>query len=114
MGMIEQFQKLDDLIKQLTQQPAQATLRAQLALTQEEIEAYQASSDKQSKTLAKQAETIDALMKEKSALEKAHSETKANFKKQIAALKKNKLPPPVKFPKTGLNYSAGEIKRKTI
>ena len=61
MSMIEQFQKLDNLIVENTQPPVRTMLRNQLALTREQVEAYQAASDKQDETLAKQAETIAAL-----------------------------------------------------
>jgi hypothetical protein len=69
--MIEQFQKLDELIIQHTQPPVRAILRHQLSLTREQVEAYQASSDKQDKTLQEQAEMIEQLMKEISALKRA-------------------------------------------
>lgn len=59
--MLDQFQKLDDLIVEHTLPPARTILRNQLALTREQVEAYQAASDKQDATLAKQAEAIGEL-----------------------------------------------------
>ena len=56
MNMIDQFQKLDDLILSRTTPPIQAELRNQLALMREQIEAYHAASDKQDQTLSTQAE----------------------------------------------------------
>lgn len=67
--MIDQFQKLDDLIIEHTQPPVLAMLRNQLALTRGQVESYQAASDKQDETLATQVETIDRLMKEKEAID---------------------------------------------
>ena len=64
MSIFDQFQKLDDLIILHTKTPVTAILRGQLALTREQIEAYQASSDKQDQTLAAQIETIERLVKE--------------------------------------------------
>jgi len=58
MGLMDQFQKLDDLILEHTSPPVQGILRNQLALTREQIEAYQAASDKQDATLQKQAEAM--------------------------------------------------------
>jgi phage-related minor tail protein len=69
MSMIDQFQKLDDLIVEHTLPPVQTMLRNQLALTREQIEAYQAASDNQDQTLAAQIKTIEGLMKEKSAVD---------------------------------------------
>ena len=68
MSILDQFLKLDDLIVEHTKPPAQTMLRNQLALTREQIEAYQAASDKQDQTLAAQIETIERLMKENEAL----------------------------------------------
>ena len=64
MSMLDQFQKLDDLIVEHTQPPTRAILRNQLALTREQVEAYQAASDKQDQTLSSQAEAIAALQEE--------------------------------------------------
>ena len=61
MSMIEQFQKLDDLIGEQTSSPVQSILRNQLHLTREQVEAYQAASDKQDETLARQVQTISEL-----------------------------------------------------
>ena len=61
MRMIEQYQKLDDLIVEHTTPPVQGILRYQLAMTREQVEAYQAASDSQDATLARQAETISEL-----------------------------------------------------
>ena len=61
--MIDQFQKLDELIVEHTQPPIRTMLRNQLALTREQVEAYQAASDKQDHTLSRQAKTIAALQK---------------------------------------------------
>jgi len=61
MSMADQFQKLDDLIMEDTRTPVLTILRNQLALTRQQVEAYQASSDRQDQTLAAQAETIAAL-----------------------------------------------------
>lgn len=74
MSMIDQFQKLDDLIFELTQDKVRATLRHQLALTREQVEAYQATSDKQDKTLAKQAETIAELQSRNQEFERKHQD----------------------------------------
>jgi DNA-binding MarR family transcriptional regulator len=68
MSILDQFQKLDDLIVKHTQPPVRTILRNQLALTREQVEAYQAASDKQDQTLAAQMQTIERLMKEKEAL----------------------------------------------
>lgn len=70
--MIEQFKKLDKLIVEKTQPPVSTALRNQLALTREQVEAYQASSDKQDETLAKQAETISALQSQCQELDSQH------------------------------------------
>jgi hypothetical protein len=64
MSIIDQFQKLDDLIIENTQPPVRTILRNQLALTREQLEAYQASSDSQDKTLSAQIKTIERLVKE--------------------------------------------------
>ncbi len=68
MSLMDQFQKLDELILEHTSPPVQAILRNQLALTREQIEAYQAASDKQDATLQKQAEAIAELQEEKKKL----------------------------------------------
>lgn len=70
MNLIEELQRLDELIIKHTQAPVTATLRNQLSRAMEQCEAYQASSDKQDETLARQAETIDRLTKENQALAK--------------------------------------------
>jgi len=72
MSLIDQFQKLDDLIRIHTTPEVQAILRNQLHLATEQIEAYQASSDKQDATLARQAETIANLEKENARLTAEH------------------------------------------
>ncbi len=64
MSILDQFQKLDNLIIEHTQPPVRTVLRNQLALAREQVEAYQASSDKQDETLARQAEAIAELQKE--------------------------------------------------
>ena len=58
MSILGQYQKLDDLILKLTVPPVCPKLRNQLALAREQVEAYQAASDKQDQTLARQAEAI--------------------------------------------------------
>lgn len=80
--MIDQFQKLDALIVEHTKQPVRILLRNQLALTREQVEAYQASSNRQDQTLAAQAETITALQQAKSEVEKQLADLKA--KNQMA------------------------------
>lgn len=77
MSMIDQFQKLDDLIVEHTQPPVRAILRNQLALTREQVEAYQAASDKQDQTLAKQAEAIAELQKAKAEVDRQLEDMKA-------------------------------------
>ena len=61
MSMIEQFQKLDDLIIEHTAPPVLSLLRNQLALTREQVEAYQERSDQQDATLSAQLKAYDAL-----------------------------------------------------
>jgi hypothetical protein len=61
MSMLEQFQKLDDLIIEHTGPPIQVILRNQLALTHEQVEAHQDSSDAQDRTLQAQLERISDL-----------------------------------------------------
>ncbi len=68
MSIIEHFQKLDDLIIEHTKPPVTSVLRHQLTLTQEQIEAYQASSNKQAETLTTQIKTIERLMIENETL----------------------------------------------
>jgi hypothetical protein len=68
MSMMQQFQKLDDLIKEHTEQPIQNMLRGQLALTREQIEAFQEKSDTQDATLAKQLHRITELQDENARL----------------------------------------------
>lgn len=68
MSLMDQFQKLDDLIIEHTSPPVQSILRNQLALTREQIEAYQAASDKQDATLQRQLEAIAELQEEKAKL----------------------------------------------
>jgi hypothetical protein len=80
MSMLNQFQKLDDLIVELTQPPVRATLRNQLALTREQVEAYQASSDKQDQTLAAQLDTITTLQNDKANLEKQLADIRSRDK----------------------------------
>jgi hypothetical protein len=86
MSILDQFQKLDDLIILHTKPPVTTILRGQLALTREQIEAYQASSDKQDQTLAAQAETIERLMKENEALKAKPSIS--TFKREKTAFEK--------------------------
>jgi hypothetical protein len=73
MSILDQFQRLDDLIIEHTKPPITAMLRGQLALTREQIEAYQASSDRQDETLAKQAELIATLQDKIKRLESKNS-----------------------------------------
>jgi uncharacterized membrane protein YqiK len=63
MSMLDQFQKLDDLIIEHAQPPVRTMLRNQLALTREQVEAYQAASNKQDETLTRQAEAIAGAQK---------------------------------------------------
>lgn len=77
MSMIDQFQKLDDLIVEHTNPPVRTILRNQLALTREQLEAYQASSDRQDQTLAAQAETIAELQNAKAKVDRQLAEMKA-------------------------------------
>lgn len=83
MSMIDQFQKLDDLIIEHTQPPVRTVLRNQLALTREQIEAYQASSDRQDQTLSAQAETIAELQKAKTEVDRQLDEMKARDKRKL-------------------------------
>lgn len=73
MSIIDQFQKLEDLIIEHTKPPVQTMLRNQLALTREQVEAYQASSDKQDETLAAQIAEIGRLQQQNKALVAAQS-----------------------------------------
>ena len=68
MSMMQQFQKLDDMIKEHTEQPIQNILRGQLALTREQIEAFQDKSDTQDATLEKQLQRITELQDENAKL----------------------------------------------
>ena len=68
MNMIESLQRLDESILEHTKPPVAAILRNQLSLIREQCEAYQAASDKQDNTLAKQIETIEKLQGEIAAL----------------------------------------------
>jgi len=89
MSMMDQFQKLDDLIIEHTQPPVRTMLRNQLALTREQIEAYQAASDKQDQALAAQAETIAALQQQKaSILQEYAAFKKAQREADTSALQK--------------------------
>jgi hypothetical protein len=63
-GILSQFQRLEELIIEHTRAPTTIILRNQLNLVREQIEAYQASSDRQDKTLAAQLETVTALQKQ--------------------------------------------------
>ena len=78
MSMIEQFQKLDDLIVEHTTPPVRTILRNQLALAREQVEAYQASSDRQDETLARQAKAIAELQRANANLEKQLTDLKAS------------------------------------
>jgi hypothetical protein len=84
MSMIDQFQKLDDLIKKHTESEVTTILRGQLALTQEQVEAYQAASDKQDRTLSSQAEAIAELQEENKELVAANAALQEENKKLIA------------------------------
>ena len=79
MSLMDQFQKLDDLILDLTLPPAQAKLRNQLALTREQIEAYQAASEKQDATLQRQAEAIVELQEENKRLVEQQSQVSSGI-----------------------------------
>jgi len=68
---MDQFQRLDNLIIGTTVGEVRVRLRYQLALTREQIEAYQQSSDRQDQTLAAQIETIERLTEKNKKLEKA-------------------------------------------
>jgi hypothetical protein len=68
MNIIEHLQRLDTLIVEHTKPPVTAILRRELSFAIEQGEAYQAASDKQDETLAKQAEAIAALQKQNQAL----------------------------------------------
>jgi len=68
MNIVEELQRLDELIIEHTKPPVTATLRNQLSNAIEQCEAYQASSDRQDETLARQAETIERLTRENQAL----------------------------------------------
>lgn len=72
MNIIEHLQRLDALIVEHTKPPVTAMLRRELSFAIEQGEAYQAASDKQDKTLAKQAETISALQGQYQELESQH------------------------------------------
>jgi predicted RNase H-like nuclease (RuvC/YqgF family) len=91
MSMLDQFQILDDLIFKLTVPPIRTELRNQLGLTRGQVMAYQAASDKQDQTLARQAEAIDALEKKNAELEAKTAKLKAQnseMKPQLARAKK--------------------------
>ena len=75
MSITAQFQKLDDLIIEHTRPPVTAILRNRLAVVREQVEAYQDTSDKQDKVLAKQAETITELQRKCHELESKHLES---------------------------------------
>ena len=75
MSMNDQLQKLVDLINEQTQPPVRDELRFQVELMREQVEAYQASSDKQDETLAAQLRRITEL-----------TETVADRDRQIADL----------------------------
>ena len=78
MSMIEQFQKLDDRIMEHTTSSVRTILRNQIALAREQVEAYQASSDKQDETLARQAKAIAELQQANANLEKQLTDLKAS------------------------------------
>ena len=82
--MIDQFQKLDDLIVEHTQLPVRTILRNQLALTREQVEAYQAGSDEQDKTLSRQAQEIERLMIANADLEKKLLRSDADQKQVVS------------------------------
>jgi len=83
MSMIDQFQKLDDLIVERTTPEVCAMLRNQLSLTREQIEAYQESSDRQDQTLATQAKTIATLQDENKKLVATITEMESNKKRKL-------------------------------
>jgi len=87
MSIIEQFQKLDELICENTTPPVQGILRHQLSLTREQIEAYQAQSDKQDETLGKQLETISALQSRYDELVAKQAQLDGDSRKVGATLK---------------------------
>ena len=80
MSMLDQFQKLDDLILERTQPPVRTVLRGQLALTREQVEAYQEASDRQDETLARQAEEIAALGQAKAKADRLDVKLQAEIK----------------------------------
>ena len=84
MSMIDQFQKLDDLIVEHTQPPVRSILRNQLALTREQVEAYQAASDEQDKTLSRQAQEIERLMVANADLEKKLLRSDTDHKQAVS------------------------------
>jgi predicted transcriptional regulator len=87
MSMLEQWQKLDDLIVDLTKGKVKAELRNQLALTREQVEAYQAQSDQQDETLARQLSRIEEL-------EQANKELAGRVHELEAQLRDEQASPP--------------------
>ena len=81
MNIIEHLQRLDALIIEHTEPPVTSMLRRELSFATEQCEAYQASSDKQDQTLARQAQTITALQEENNQLITAITEAKSKNKK---------------------------------
>jgi hypothetical protein len=82
MNLIEQLTDLDRRIIDLTKPPITTELRNKLSLAIEQAEAYQAASDKQDNTLAKQVETITKLQEENKKLIEANTEREAERKKR--------------------------------
>jgi len=87
MSIIEHLQELDALVIKHTLPPATPILRAKIQVMAEQIEAYQASSDKQDETLARQAAAIKELMEDKAASDARVAEgmDNANAKRKAAA-----------------------------
>jgi hypothetical protein len=79
MDVIAQFEELDNLIRENTKPPVTPKLRSKLSLMREQIEAYQATSDKQDETLATQAQTITKLQEANAALEEKHCKLELKF-----------------------------------
>jgi len=77
MDIVTRLQELDHLIIEQTKPPVTPILRSKLSLIIEEAEAYQASSDKQSQTLARQAETITTMQQAKNEVDAELEKMKA-------------------------------------
>ena len=115
MGILDQFQMIDDLIFKLTVPPVRTELRHQLAAAREQVEAYQASSDKQDETLARQVEAIAALeeknMKAGKQIAKLQAE-KEDLKPKAARAKKiPEMKDENRFLATELAKERAEVKR---